>query len=115
MIEYAPIIYLIGAIGSEIVKDVVKHHGKKAYESLNNLRKPITELGIADYTNPEEIRLKLDAIKASIEQKVRDNQADFDDIMRMLQENPNLIINKFHSEGNEKVINIETNHGNINM
>jgi hypothetical protein len=118
MIEFNPIIYLIAAIGGEVVKDVAKHLGKKAYESFNNLRQPIIELGIADYNNPEEIQLKLDAkpgIKATIEQNVRNNQADFDEIMCVLRENPKLVVNKFHSEGNEKVINIETNHGEINM
>jgi hypothetical protein len=118
MSEFNPIVYLIGAIGGEVVKDVVKHVGKKAYESFNNLREPIIELGIADYNNPEEIQLKLDAkpdIKASIEQNIRNNQADFDEIIRVLRENPKLVVNKFHSEGNEKVINIETNHGTINM
>jgi hypothetical protein len=118
MSEFNPIIYLIAAIGGEVVKDVAKHHGKKAYELFNNLRHPIIELGIADYNNPEEMQLKLDAkpdIKASIEQNVRDNQVDFDEIIRVLRENPKLVVNKFHSEGNEKVINIETNHGTINM
>lgn len=89
MIEINPIVYLIGAIGGEVVKDVTKHLGKKAYESFNNLRQPIIELGIADYNNPKEIQYKLDAkpdIKASIEQNVRDNQTDFDEIIRVLRE-----------------------------
>ncbi len=118
MNEINPMIYLIGAIGGEIVKDVAKHLGKKAYESFNNLREPIIKLGIADFNNPDEIQKKLESkpeIKASIEQNIRDNQADFDEIIRVLRDNPKLVVNKFHSEGNEKVINIETNHGPINM
>lgn len=118
MNEYNPIIFLISAIGAEMVKEVAKHLGKKVYEITSELREPIIKLGIADFTNPEEIQHKLEAkpeIKASIEEKIRNNQSDFDDIIRVLREDPKLIVNKFHNEGNEKVINIETNHGLINM
>jgi hypothetical protein len=118
MIEFNPIIYLISAIGGEMVKEVAKHLGKKAFEITSVLREPIIELGIADYTNPDEIQSKLEAkpdTKTMIEQKVREHQATFDEIIRFLRENPKFVVNKFYSEGNEKVINIETNHGPINM
>lgn len=117
MSEYNPIIYFISAIGVEIVKDVGKHIGRKAYEITASLREPIIELGISDYTDYQEIQNKLEAkpeIKSEIENKVRDND-EFKEFQQTLKENPRLVVNTFHSKGNEKVINIGTNDGNINM
>jgi len=118
MSEYNPIIYFISAIGVEIVKDVGKHIGRKAYEITASLREPIIELGISDYGDYQEIQNKLETnpeIKSEIEAKVRDNEEEFNELLQILMENPKLVINKFHSEGNEKVINIGTNDGTINM
>jgi hypothetical protein len=116
MSEYNPIIYLVSAIGAEIIKDIAKHLGKKSYEIAISLREPIIELGINDYNDYQEIQNKLEAkpsVKSDIETRVYDNREEFDEIMQILKNDSKLI--NFHSKGNEKVINIGTNHGPINM
>lgn len=118
MSDYNPIIYLISAIGAEMLKDVAKHIGKKSYEIATSLREPIIELGITDYSDYQEIQNKLETkpdIKSEIETRVYDNQEEFNEIMQVLKKDSKLAINKFHSENNEKVINIGTNHGPIDM
>lgn len=118
MSDYNPIIYLISAIGAETLKDIAKHVGKKSYEIATSLREPIIELGINDYNDYQEIQNKLETnpdVKSDIETRVYDNQEEFNEVMQVLKKDSKLVINKFHSENNEKVINIGTNHGNINM
>jgi len=118
MTGFEPIIYIISAIGTEIIKDVSKHLGKKTYEIESSLREPIIELGINDYNDSEEIQNKLKAkpeIKSEIEKKILDNQEFFNELLKALKETSNPTLTKFHSGSNQKVINVETNYGSIKM
>lgn len=118
MSDYNPVIYLISAIGAEMLKDVAKHVGKKSYEIAASLREPIIELGIKDYNDHQEIQNKLETnpdVKSEIETRVYDNQEEFKEVIQVLKKSSKIVINNFHSENNEKVINIVTNQGNINM
>lgn len=113
-----PIIYFVSAIGAEILKDVTKHIAKKGYEIAESLREPIIQLNIDDYDNIEEVEQKLKAnpkIATAIEKKISDNPAQFEQLLEHFKANPALTANKFYNVNNEKVINIETNHGTINM
>jgi hypothetical protein len=89
------------------------------YKAAYSLREPIIKLGITDYADYQEIQDKLEAkpeIKTEIEKKVRDYPEEFYELLRILRKNPKLVINKFHSEGeNESVVNVGHNPGIINI
>jgi len=118
MSEFNPIVYFVSVIGAEILKDVTKHLAKKGYEIAETLREPIIELKINDYENLAEVGQKLEAnpdISARIEKQIAENQTQFAQLLEHFKANPALTANKFYNINNEKVINIETNYGTINM
>lgn len=118
MSDYNPIIYFVSAIGAEVIKDVSKNIAKKCYEIAESLRQPIIQLNINDYNNIEEVEQKLKAhpkIANEIEKKISENPDGFEQLFNFFKESPSLTINKFYNVNNKNVINIEINHGKINM
>jgi hypothetical protein len=116
MSDYSPIIYLISAIGAEVLKDISKHLGKKTYQLAASLQEPIISLNINDYTDYQEIENKLDSraiIRSKIEKIVVDNREEFNELIRVLHLETSFPTNNFRSEDGEKIINIGTNFGHI--
>lgn len=118
MTGFEPIIYIFSAIATEAIKDVFKHVGKNGHEMIESLREPIIELRINEADSLEEIQQKFEAkpeIKSSVEEKISENKQGFEQLLKILENNLQLTINKFYNENNEKVINIGTNYGEIKL